>query len=343
MAARSTATTSTRRRGPTGRLSDVAAAGSAGGGRQVLPFPRGSGAGRAPGSGAWLAAPPGVGDPPGIGSEFPHSRCRCREPVHAGRCLPGDLVGQRAEHREPGDAIRQHVIHDDEQPGAAIGQPGDECGRPQRPGPRHGFGELSRSEIKQGPLVPGRRPRASRTCSSISNAGSPPSTAGRGQAAAVRPLPEPRDRPGPLAEHPAASATLAPARGRASSRPRCARQLSRPRWRTASGQQRWPGQPGEPPPVHCGVRVMTDQPYSSAASSSSVSVGDGALLARMRRMRDLDELLNRNSEADDRDHQSSQADRVSCLPSHWPFGPDHREGEGNVHLVPRRHNPRRRM
>jgi hypothetical protein len=36
----------------------------------------------------------------------------------------GDLIDQRAKHRQPGDAVRQHVVHDDEQPGAAAGQPG---------------------------------------------------------------------------------------------------------------------------------------------------------------------------------------------------------------------------
>ena len=58
---------------------------------------------------------------PGIGGEFPRSWCRYREPVGRRLYRLGDLVDQHAKHRQPSDAVRQHVVHDDEQPGAAVG------------------------------------------------------------------------------------------------------------------------------------------------------------------------------------------------------------------------------
>ena len=80
---------------------------------------------------AWFGPPrPAQAASPGIGGQFPRSRCRCREPVRSRLCRLSGLVDQRAKHRQPGDAVRQHVVHDDEQPGAAAGQPGDERGRP---------------------------------------------------------------------------------------------------------------------------------------------------------------------------------------------------------------------
>ena len=77
----------------------------------------------------WSGLPrPAQAPSPGIGGKFPDARCRCREPVRPGRCRPGGLVNQRAEDREPSNAVRQHVVHDDDQPGAAVGQPGNERG-----------------------------------------------------------------------------------------------------------------------------------------------------------------------------------------------------------------------
>jgi len=139
---------------------------------------------------------------PGIDGEFPRSRRRFREPLRSCLCRLG-LVDQRAKHGNPSDAVRQHVIHDDEQPGAAVGQPGDECGRPQRPGPWHGLAKLSRGEIEQRPLVPWQR--AAYLPDMLINIERrvvcpvrPPASRG----GTVKPLPQPRYRSDPLAEHP---------------------------------------------------------------------------------------------------------------------------------------------
>jgi hypothetical protein len=151
---------------------------------------------------------------PGIGGQFPRSQCRCREPVRSRLCRLGDLVDQRAEHRQPGDAVRQHVVHDDEQPGAAAGQPGDERGRPERPGPGHGLAEPSRGEIEQRPLVP--RWRAAHLPDvlvdierRIVGPVRPPASRRR----PVKPLPQPRHRADPLAEHPPRLSDGKPRRG----------------------------------------------------------------------------------------------------------------------------------
>ena len=152
--------------------------------------------------------------PPGIGGEFPRPRCRCREPVRPRPCRLGGLVDQRAKHRETGDAVRQHVVHDDEQPGAAVGQPGDERGRPQRAGPGQRLAELSRGQIEQRPLV--ARRRAARLpdvlidieCRIIGPVRSPAS-----RRRPVKPLPQPRYCTDPLAEHPPRLGDTEPRRG----------------------------------------------------------------------------------------------------------------------------------
>ena len=164
---------------------------------------------------AWLARRrPAQAASPGIGGQIPRPRCRCREPVRSCLCRPGNLVDQRAKHRQPGDAVRQHVIHDDEQPGAAAGQPGDERGRPQRPGPGQRLGELSRSQIEQRPLVPWRRAAClpdvliDIECWIIGPVRSPAS-----RRRPVKPLPQPRYCTDPLGEHPPRLGDTEPLRG----------------------------------------------------------------------------------------------------------------------------------
>ena len=85
---------------------------------------------------------------------------------------------------------------------AAVGQAGDECGRPQRPRPGHGHAELSRGEIEHGTLVPWRRAAHLPDMlidieRRIIGPVRPPASRRR----PVKPLPEPRHRADPLAEH----------------------------------------------------------------------------------------------------------------------------------------------
>jgi len=152
----------------------------------------------------WSGPPgPAQAASPRIGGEFPRSRCRYREPLRPPLCRLSGLVDQRAEHRQPRHAVRQHVVHDDEQSDAAVGQPGDERGRPERPEPGHGLAELSRGQIEQRPLVGWRRAAHVPDVlvdieRRIVGPVRPPASRRR----PVKPLPQPRHRTDPLAEHP---------------------------------------------------------------------------------------------------------------------------------------------
>ena len=81
-----------------------------------------------------------------------------------------------------------------------------------------------------------------------------------------------------------------------------------------------------------------------ASKRLSLSARSMARLVRFQRICNAAELPDRNAESDDRDHQSGHADPVPHPHLHRLIGPDHREGKGNVYLVPRRypHNLGRR-
>jgi hypothetical protein len=64
-----------------------------------------------------------------------------------------NAIHQPGQDGEPADAVRQHVVHDDDQAGAAAGQASDERGRPQRPGPGQRLAGDGRGHLQQGPLV----------------------------------------------------------------------------------------------------------------------------------------------------------------------------------------------
>jgi len=67
------------------------------------------------------------------------------------------LIHQPGQDREPADAVRQHVVHDDDQAGAAVGEAGDERGGPQRPGPGQRLAGHDCGHLQQCPLVAGWR------------------------------------------------------------------------------------------------------------------------------------------------------------------------------------------
>ena len=95
------------------------------------------------------------------------------------------------------------MVHDDDQAGAAVGEAGDERGRPQRPGPGQGFAGHGRGHLQQCPLIAGRRagplpdvvPQVKRGVVGPER----PAAAGRRPA---QPLPEPGHGADPLTEQP---------------------------------------------------------------------------------------------------------------------------------------------
>jgi len=99
-------------------------------------------------------------------------------------------------------------------PAPPSASPGDERGRPERPGPGHGLAELGRGEIEQGPLVPWRRTAhlsdvlIDIECWIVGPV-RPPASRRR----PAEPLPQPRHRTDPLAEHPPRLTNAEPWRG----------------------------------------------------------------------------------------------------------------------------------
>jgi hypothetical protein len=232
---------------------------------------------------------------PGVGRERARARGRDRELL----CLPvwraRELVHQAAQHRQPGDAVRQHVVHDDDQAGPAAGQPGDEHRRPQRPASGQRGRELGRRQVEQRPLVARRRAaRLTDVGTRVERRVVGPVRASAARRCPVQPLPEPGHRPDPLAEQPP-RLRHAEARsgvqhqdgayvpGRAPGTQGQLHQIgpagpvhpwpARPWPARPWPAHPWPARPPGAAAAYRGVSVMTDHPYSRAASLSSSAVG----------------------------------------------------------------------
>ena len=192
--------TSSRRCVPVGRFSDVGGSlrGRAGAAQFGQALPERAHAARWVGEAARPARPGVGGQRAGAGSGDREPR-RLRVSGRQGR----SLIHQPGQDREPADAVRQYVVHDDDQAGAAAGEAGDERGRPQRPGPGQRLAGHGGGHLQQRPLIarwqalalPDVVPQVKRRVVGPER----PAAAGRRPA---QPLPEPGHGADPLAEQP---------------------------------------------------------------------------------------------------------------------------------------------
>lgn len=65
----------------------------------------------------------------------------------------GALAEQARNGSYPGDAVDQHMMEDQQQSDPAVGQPGDEHGRPQWPRTGQRVGDHLRDYVQQGASV----------------------------------------------------------------------------------------------------------------------------------------------------------------------------------------------